>query len=236
VVPAAWQRRFAYPGDPGPYYRDLLTGKSLPAQGPGDKMSEQYANIVFDEYFRPSDKLEDRLSVIETRAIRSLDRTITTSIIDRDARVDLAYFLAIQACRYPEHFQRRLDFGKYLAISLQDVASCPDVATVNRNLQSTGLLPGAAITSEEFEKLKAASESSLAEEIDNILALHGYEAYFNAELVIAAALPAAEHLLALQWHLIKSDVPAFILCDRPMPMQIGYAFDIGLSASLRAVS
>jgi len=73
VVPALWQRRFAAPGDPGPYYLNVANGRKLNAQGPGDKMAEEYANIVFDQFFRPSDSLEDQLSKLETKMVRGLD-------------------------------------------------------------------------------------------------------------------------------------------------------------------
>ncbi len=138
VVNVAWQRKFASACDPGPYYRNVITGHTLNAQGPGDKMAEEYANIVFDEHFRPSDKLEDDLSTKETKAIQGLGRTIATSVIDSTARVDIAYLLAIQACRYPELFQSRLDLGRYLAIALTDYSSCADNETLNRALVRPG--------------------------------------------------------------------------------------------------
>ena len=232
VVPVAWQRKFASPGDPGPYYLNVITGRALNAQGPGDKMAEEYVNIVFDEHFRPSDKLEDDLSTKETKAIQGLSRTIATSVIDSTARVDIAYLLAIQACRYPELFESRLDLGRYLAIALKDHSSCADTETLNRVLRSTGMLPGAAITNAEFTRLKAAPEADLAGELEGILAAHGYEAHFNPELIFAAAGPIASHLLALEWDLLESSSPAFILCDRPVPVKINYGFGIGLSARL----
>lgn len=232
VVPVAWQKKFTLEKDPGPYYRNIVSNKNFPAQGPGEKMAEEYVNIVFDEYYRPSDSLEDRLSSIESKAILGLDSVISRSSIDTSERVDIAYFLAIQTCRYPEHFGRRLDMGRYLAIALKDSASCPDVAALNAALQSFGMLPGAALTAEEFNFLKQASEQNLALELEIILQAHGYEAYYNPELIIAAALPLAEHLLALDWRLIESSSPAFILSDRPMPSQIKHGFSIGLSGKL----
>ena len=180
----------------------------------------------------PSDKLEDDLSTKVTKAIQGLSRTITTSVIDSTARVDIAYFVAIQACRYPELFESRLDLGRYLAIALKDYSSCADTETLNRALRSTGMLPGATITNAEFTRLKAAPEADLAGELDGILAAHGYEAHFNPELIFAAADPIASHLLALEWDLLESRLPAFILSDRPVPVKINYGFGIGLSARL----
>jgi hypothetical protein len=231
VVPQFWQKRFKAPGDPGPYYLNLETDHVLPPQGPGEKMAEEYNNIIFDEFFRPSDALEDNLSALERKMADGLDRLIATGEIDKNARVDIAMLMAVQACRYPEKFVDRLDLGKYLAIALADLRACPDAITLNRALRETGILPGANIAQSEFIRLQAVQDSQLAVELEAILALHGYEAYFNPSLIIAAADQVASHLLGLEWTLLHSSKPAFILSDRPVPLQIGYCFSIGLSAS-----
>jgi len=130
-----------------------------------------------------------------------------------------------------EKFIARLDLGKYLAIALADYRVYPNAVTLNRALRETGMLPGANITQPEFVRLQAVQESRLATELEAILALHGYEAHFNPGLIIAAAGRVASHLLGLEWTLLYSSKPAFILSDRPVPSQIGYSFSIGLSAS-----
>jgi hypothetical protein len=232
VVPKAWQRKFSAPTDPGPYYKNVLTGECLPAQGPGDKMAELYANIVFDEHFRPTDKLEDTLSSKETKFFPSLDRMIATSVMDTTARIDVAYLLAVQACRYPEHFARRLDLGRYLAIAIRDCATLPNVAALNKRLQDDGLLPGANFTEAEFTRLSNASAAQREAELDVILATYGYESFYNPELIMQGALPVAEQLLGLEWKLIQSSQPAFLLSDRPMPAKIEHEFSVGLSATI----
>ncbi|MBB2168158.1 DUF4238 domain-containing protein [Gluconacetobacter aggeris] len=232
IVPVLWQKRFKAPSDPGPYYLNVGTGQKLPPQGPGDKMSEEYANIVFDEFFRPSDALEDHLGTLETKMVTGLDRCIQKGELDSVARVDVAMLMAVQVCRYPENFGTLLDLGKYLAIALTDYKNCPDAVTLNRALQAKGLLSGARITQQEFVRLQQAQGSELlASELEFILAAHGYEFYFNPKLVIAAATQVANHLLGLEWTLLHSSTPSFILSDRPVPSTIGYGFSIGLSAS-----
>jgi hypothetical protein len=230
VVPASWQRRFASSGMDGPYYRNIILEKNFNAQGPGEKMAEDYVNIIFDEYFRPSDALEDKLSTIETKAIKGLDNIILSSCMTGEARVDIAALLATQVCRYPECYSSRMDIGRYLAIALKDYKSCANATQINARLKSTGLLPGANISEDEFKKLSEASDESLLSEVDIILGTHGYEAYFNNELVVAASLHVAEHLLGLEWRLLKSEHPCFILSDRPVPTQINYGFSVSLSA------
>lgn len=230
VVPVLWQRRFAAGGEPGPYYLNVQTGKALKAQGPGDKMAEEYVNIVFDEFYRPSDLLEDQLSRIETSVARGLDRLIQAGEIDDDARVDIAMLLAIQACRYPDRFASRLDLAKYLAIALAQHQNKPDVASLNSALQASGMLPGASLTAADFTRLKSAPEEQIEGELNDILSLHGYEAHFNPSLIWSAALPLASHLLALEWNLLHASQPAFAISDRPVPYKLEYGFSLGLSA------
>ena len=55
-------------------------------------MSEEYVNIVFDNYFRPSDALEDRLANYEGREMKALDGAISAARIESCDKVDLAYF------------------------------------------------------------------------------------------------------------------------------------------------
>lgn len=121
------------------YYKDLTSGKVFGPVGPGMKMAEDYANIVFDEHFRPSDALEDQLSVIEGRAIPALDRVVQSRSVGPQERMDLAMLLALQALRYPQLFPARLDLGRFFAIALGDAARFPDAQEFNRWLESNGL-------------------------------------------------------------------------------------------------
>lgn len=231
VVPALWQRRFTAPGDPGPYYLNVKTGQALNAQGPGEKMAEQYVNIVFDAFYRPSDGLEDRLAKLETKMVRGLDSLLVTGVMNDSARVDIAMLLALQSCRYPERFSELMDLGKYLAIALTDYRSSPSATVLNGTLRSTGMLSGASLTEAEFNRLQAVPDQELAAELIDILQLHGYESHFNPNLIIAAAQQVAGHLLGLHWELLHSTAPAFILSDRPVPSPTLYSFSVGLSAS-----
>ena len=194
-------------------------------------MSEPYANIVFDEFYRPSDVLEDRLATLESKVVRGLDSLDKAGVMDDNARVDIAMLLALQACRYPEKFVDRMDLGKYLAIALSDIKSFPNAAAFNGMLRISGMLAGASITDAEFIDLQRAPNDGLEDELKNILEFHGYEAHFNPSLIIAAAPQVANHLLGLNWKLIKAPHPAFILSDRPVPIPMNYDFRIGLNGS-----
>lgn len=237
-MPQGWQRRFrgtnaSGNADPGPYYKNIITNERLGPIGPGNRMSEEYANIVFDEFYRPSDSIEDRLSVDETRGINALNNVMVASRISPADKVDLAYFLALQACRYPHLYTSRLDLGKYLAIELGDVAKYADVSVLNCHLRMSRMLPGATLTPAEFAALLKASDMQRGRELESILLAHGYEAHFNIELVLAGALSLAEHLLGLGWDLMVTTGPGFILSDRPVPARnMGYDFSVGLSATM----
>lgn len=230
VVPVFWQKHFSSPGDQGPYYKDIISDQAYDAQGPGKKMSEEYGYIVFDEYFRPSDALEDQLSDIETKTSQGISRAIEESQLDTDVRCDIAYLFATQACRYPDLFQRRLDLARYHAIALCSSPAHCDADALNLSLHATGILPGASISDSDFECLRSTPKEALEAELDKILSAFGYEYFFNPELIFSGAMLTASHLLGLQWEFVYSRDPAFILSDRPVPIEIGYGFKIGLSA------
>ena len=193
-------------------------------------MSEEYGYIVFDKYFRPSDALEDQLSDIETKTSQGISRAIRDSLIDTESRCDIAYLFATQACRYPDLFEKRLDLARYLAAALCATTDHLDANALNLSLHASGILPGASISDSDFQHLRATPKDTLDTELDEILSTHGYEYFFNPELIFSGAMQTASHLLAMQWEFVYSNDPAFILSDRPVPIEIGHGFKIGLSA------
>lgn len=193
-------------------------------------MAVEFANIIFDERYRPSDALEDRLSEIETKASAGLRRLDISKTFDDLCRVDVAMLLAVQACRYPELYPRRLDIAKYFAIAIQDNKGCTDADALNRKLAAANF--PVRISSQEFNRLSGTPDQEIENELLDILAKHGYESDFNPNLIIDAAISAAEHILGLKWTLYVSASPAFILSDHPVPPQIKYGFSVGISSSL----
>ena len=63
---------------------------------------------------------------------------------------------------------------------------------------------GPIFTEAEFRKLSNAPPEQLAAELDAILTAYGYEHFYNPDLIMRAAVPVAEHLLGLEWQLLKS--------------------------------
>lgn len=235
VVPKGWQRRFfamnAATGvrDKVGYYRDVEAGRNYGPEGPGDKMAEDYAYIVFDDHYRPSDDLEDRIAALESSVLPALDRIASSGRIEPFDRVDVARLLGLQAARYPESFARRLDMARYLAIALGEAARFPGATAFNNWLQESGLLPGASFSQDDFAALTSSASDRRADTVDALLQAHGYEAFFNPSLVLSAAEPIAHHIAALEWELLESTTSAFILSDRPLPTQnLGYDFTVTL--------
>jgi hypothetical protein len=234
VVPRGWQRRFFPTLATGQrasagHYKDILSGKIFGPVGPGEKMAEDFANIVFDEFFRPSDALEDRLSFIEARAIPALDRIVQNQRIEPGDRVDIAMLLGLQAARYPQSYGPRLDLCRLFAVALGDAKSFSDAQTFNGYLETNGL-KGAPLTEEDFRQLLNSEDDKRPSTIDALLKAHGYEHFFNPGLVIDSTEKIAGHILALEWHLIKAGTPSFILSDTPMPnSNLGYSFRVSLT-------
>lgn len=238
IVPQSWQRRF-FPVDPATnerattgYYLDLSSNRMLGPLGPGMRMSEDYGYIVFDEYFRPSDQLEDRISQIESQAIPALDRVTASHSITPGDRIDISVLLALQALRYPSWFRDRFDRVRELVIALGEAQNFSDASTFNDWVRNNGL-PGGEISEENFRELVEAPDTRRGVTINAYLQGHGYEPLLNGNDLIDALEPVARHIMALGWDLVEASSPEFILSDMPMPAEnLGYDFNVSLTDTL----
>ena len=216
IVPIGWQARFSAPGA-GPHYKNIRSGRVSGPEGPGKKMAEPFANTVFDPNHLPNDSLENRLAAIESKALPALQQLDSTGQRDDQCRVDIAYLLAVQACRYPEFFASRLDTGKLLAVAYKDVAAMPDLNAANAYLAQSGMFSDTQLSAQDLQRLRAAAPHQIAAEMNEVLFAHGYEHFFNANILIDAALPLAERLIAFEWRLRL--LPAGV-----HPLRPAYAF------------
>lgn len=236
IVPQGWQRRFfrrkpdGTLGETG-FYRNLKTGRPRRNEGPGAKMSLEWANLVFDEFFQPSNVLEDHLGAMETRLLPLIDRVCAAGAAAGPELEEVGRFLALQACRYPELYAERLDLAKLYALSLGEVGQHPDAASLNAMLASRGFPWNVAVTVPEFAALKAQPKPLLDAELDGLLKAYGYEPDFNPALVISGvdALPA-RMLREFDWEMIEDPAGQFILSDHPVPARFGNGFSVALTS------
>lgn len=229
VVPRFWQKAFSAPDSVGPYYLNVVDGRRIGPVGPGDKMAEEWVNIVFDDEYRPSDALEDWLGTREQLVSEGLKRFLLTGTLDDLARVDIAMLLALQICRDPDEFGRRLERGHLLALALNDADQYVSVGDLNDVVSDLGL--NVTFSNGDLDALKLQAPHVRAGEVDKLLGYHGYEVDFNASDILAAALPVAERLICRDWTVIRANRPSFILSDRPVPSSAEAGFAVSLSGS-----
>ena len=194
-------------------------------------MSSQWANIIFDKNFRPSDFLEDKISEIENPIAWALDFLIEKKCIDKETRKVISTLLALQVCRYQNSYQKWIDRAKYLAIALSGCRWFKNVEEFNTYLRSIGMFPGVEIREEEFRKLRSNTSDDLKLEADEIIAMHGYEYCFNPEFIIDSRLLLSEYIMSREWDLYYSEKSEFIMSDRPVPEKIGACFSVSLTAN-----
>lgn len=112
-VPRNWLSRFA-----GAHGRVLCLSKGKIHQvSVADIMSGNWIYTVFDEWWRPSDKLEDALANIEAKADKLFTMLHASRAVPTDGQwVELIQFLALTACRHPEIMKRGHERAKELAV------------------------------------------------------------------------------------------------------------------------
>lgn len=229
VVPKFWQKHFSDSSKPGPYYRNTLDGRNLGPVGPGDKMSGEYVYLIFDEYFRPSDELEDRISRQEEKCSNGLRRLISGNKLDSEAQIDIAYLLALQACRYPETLCHFMDLGRFLAIVLGDCSQFQSARELNKTISKSGILNGAFFSDEDFARLRSAEPNNITMQVNSLLEVQGYEDFYNPLFILKGAVKVAEQILCFKWTLLERTNEDFILSDRPVPTSLKYDFEVALT-------
>lgn len=229
VVPRFWQKAFTAPNSVGPYYLNVTDGRRIGPVGPGDKMAEDWVNIVFDDRFRPSDALEDWLGTKERLVSEGLQTFLRTGALDDMARTDIAMLLGLQICRDPDEFGRRLERGHLLALALNDAEDYASVSELNKVVSDLGI--DVNFTDADLSALKNQGSEARTAEVEELLGSHGYEDYLNPRHVVAAALPVAERLICRDWTIIKAATPTFVLSDRPVPANADDGFAVSLTGS-----
>lgn len=120
-VPRWWLRDFA--GQNGALY--ALNGTKAAPVDVGKIMSGDWIYTVFDEWWRPSDILEDALATIEGGASRVFRSLVVCSPSDDDWDA-VIWFMALCVCRHPETMTRGHELGKAFGVYLCAVDDYPD--------------------------------------------------------------------------------------------------------------
>lgn len=222
IVPQGWQRRFFFRHAGGGvgrtgYYKDVQDERILGPEGPGDKMSVEWANIVFDEHFNPSDEVEDLCSRIEGHYLPIIDQIAATRVITVAQREEVARWLALQSLRYPLLNQTRLDLGRYYAIAIGEAYRFDNLRAFEDYLAAQGVPPNCYPNEAEFAHIRDLAPEVRQRTIDEILAGHGYEWFLNVSDVLLGAVPLGAGLAQFQWELLEANGSWFILSDHPVP-------------------
>jgi hypothetical protein len=237
IVPAGWQRRF-FPRSPlgalgrTGFYKDVRSGRLIGPEGPGQKMSEEWANTVFDRHFRPSDAVEDWCSTIETPCLRTIDEIAATRLLRFAQREDIATWMALQSCRYPHLYQPRLNLGRYYAIAIAEAHRFEDLNAFKTYLAKNGVPSNCYPDDAEFKHLRSLAPDIRERTINPVLTGHGYEWFLNKGEVVAGAFPTGLLLTQVGWELLEATDPWFILSDRPVPEKFDHTFAVALTYDL----
>jgi hypothetical protein len=234
IVPQGWQRRFFSRGADGAigrtgYYMDVRKGLIVGPIGPGEKMSEEWANIVFDEHFNPSDAVEDWCSHLEDYSLTLIDRIAASRAIAVAQRLDVARWLALQSLRYPNLYQPRLDLGRCYAIAVGEAHRFSNLHAFNEYLAMQDVPSNCYPTEAEFAHIRDLPAEIRQRTIDEVLVGHGYEWFLNVRDVLIGAAPLGNGLASFGWDLLEANGPWFILSDRPVPDRFTAPFATALT-------
>jgi hypothetical protein len=201
-------------------------------------MVEDYGNVVFDQNGFPLRDLEDRLSALEHRLMPVLKEVLSLSRIEPQQRFAVSMIVAMQCCRYPELYEKRLERGRELAIEMAAAKSSASLANFNARLQAVfPAMMGIAYTQAEFDLLQAASADRVEAEVEDIVYGDLRRVLgLNPNSVIDAAPEVAWQLGLRHWELVcapPSD--PFVLSDRPVPTEFNKAFSVVLGPELALV-
>ena len=223
VVPAGWQRWFFAMGGNGErasagYYKDIVWGRRLGPIGVGERIAQEYANIVFDAHYRPTDELEDRLAKVEGKAISGLDRVVAEQV-DRPCRAHRHCVpLGAASQQIPGSFQHRGSISRNILLlrSARSTASRTPLALTVGSAHRD-FFPELSFQMQIFLLSPPLPRTAATEPSMPSSRPMASNHTLNPGLLIDGALRTAEHLTALEWHLIEANTPSFLLSDHPSP-------------------
>lgn len=227
-----WQRGFRDSND----QLHARIGGDVSIVSPKTIMQVDWLYTVFDGQWRPSDALEDLLSVVERQHAQLLQRLNAPGYLPtaRD-ETQLCGLLGLQASRHPDVLKRghnlSREFGELLA-SIHDhpLESFQDLAA------RQGMNPVDA--KDCYFTLKVRTKEQLAEELAYLLQLSPQSPQLPVQDAIRAAPQIEAAISCMQLSLLDATPPlAFVLGDTPIPQtNLGRGFSVPLSKSLSVIA
>ena len=135
-------------------------------------MSEDWVYTIFDEWWRPSDALEDGLSVIEgdaSRLFRKIESFGPASDADWTA---LLWFIALTACRHPKTMGRGHTMSKEVGVFLMDIQQHSDAENFAASFKSRF---GSRPSDDMYAILSKLPHEMLKGTILHLIDLHAYD-------------------------------------------------------------
>lgn len=227
-IPRWWLKGFA--GSTGDL-QALKQGK-VRIVGAGQVMSGDWIYTVFDNWWRPSDALEDALSKIEGDASK-IFATFAASPEPR-AWDAVIWFIALSVARLPSTMERghqlSKEFAVFLATEINDFADYQSFSVVSRNRF------GAAIEEPEYNLLKGATRDQLEAVALHIIELQPYDINLPQTDALLSTRQIFEVLRQMKCCLVHAAPGAtYVLSDRPTPasaLSSGFTIPISAQAAL----
>jgi len=228
-VPRSWISRFA--GENGRLV-GLQDGTIQHQVSVADIMSEHWLYTTFDEWWRPSDRIEDALAEVEGGAKDLFDALTASKLMPTDEQwVKLCRFLALTACRHPDTMRRGHQRAKEMAWALADADTHPDAASFFAHIRSRF---GVDLPPDTYQRLLAQALPDLIAEAESIQNMTPWDPRLPEQISLEAVDLVAKRIITC--NMILLDAPPgtnYVLSDRPMPAKDALiGFTVPLSRSL----
>lgn len=195
-------------------------------------MAEDWLYTIFDDWWRPSDALEDAFSEFERAASLAVEAFHKhRGLPDEEHWIVLLMFLALTATRHPDTMLRGNAQAKSLTWMIADVHSFADREAFNAAIKDTF---GPGFPAEAYEMLRSISAEELFKQAEQIDGLSPHDPRLPQQDAVRATMIIARAIGAMDLDIL--DAPSgssFVLGDRPLPLKnLGHGFSVPLSQRL----
>jgi len=225
-VPRWWLRQFA--ADDGSLH--ALRGERTSVVGVGKIMNGDWIYNLVDEWWRPSDELEDALGPVENAASVAFQNLASAAADPEDWEVAIS-FIAICVCRHPETMERMHVLGKEYGLFLGTVDDFQTEADFRAAaLQRFGADPGDGA----YDALVAAPAEDREGAILSLIDMPPYDPRLPQTDALRAAGLIEGALTRMDRRLLRAPPgETFVFGDRPFPARdLTLGFTIPLSRSI----